>query len=296
MTENSTNETFWHAHRRSLTLTGAFAAALAWGWLYQVILSALPFLFLSVIACVAAALGTGVVSGLAVRLGRIRPAWAAVLFGVGLSAVVISAGHVTEWYWAGVRAETDLDPFQYVGLREKTGWDARQDSLAAANLGTITGWAVWLVWGMEFAAFAAATSAFAWRCGRASSCGPCNMWADAAIFDAVVQRPDSGMLRRVGKATTFEDLLPVPTPHSPPGSEGTALSYRVTGCPECRKTRFVSIAFVKFDRDWLGRPEQRQRMIQRNVEISDDQVRMLRDALPTDTIPMPVMDKLSKAA
>lgn len=296
MTESATNESFWRTHRRPLTLVAALVAALGWGWLYQVILSALPFLFLSVIACVVSALGTGVVTGLAVRLGRIRPAWAALGFGVGVAAVTIAAGHTTEWMWAGVRAGTDLDPLQYVGLRERTGWDARQDSLAAANLGTITGWAVWLVWGMEFMAFAASAGAFAWRCGRAASCEPCNLWADTALFESAVQRPDDGMVRRVAKATRFEDLLPVVTPHSPPGAVGTALLYRVEGCPECRRTRFVTVAFVKLDRDWLGRPERHERVLQRRVAISDDQVRTLRDGLPHTSEVTHVADRLSKAA
>ena len=265
---------------RPLTLAlfaAAIVAAAAAAWLYQMLMTWIPFIYVDLVLCAGFGAGLGVAGAFAVRRGHCRNRLVAVVLAVPLAAAAIGASY----FWAyrstlsaiaeknpetpmeTIRDEVPFD--RWIDARKEAGWTMTSSHSSASTRSSpdISGAGVLVVWAIEALLLLGLTVLLADAEAQKPYCERCGRWCTPKPLSlAGLGRAD------VEQALQLGDLMPL-VDIAVRGDGDPARSLVLTGdvCEGCSDTAFLTV--------------EEKTTTQRKKQTSVKSVRLLRHAILT---------------
>lgn len=230
---------------------GAIAAAAAAAWLYQMLMTWIPYIYVNLVLCAGFGAALGVAGAWAVRRGHCRNRLVAVLLAVPLAAAGVGASY----YWgyrstlsaiAEKNPETPIEAIReevtferWIDAREEAGWTMSSSHSTASrrNSPDISGAGVLVVWAIEALLLLGLTVLLVDAEAQKPYCERCGRWcAPKPLSLAGLGRAD------VEHAVQLGDLMPlVDIAVRADGDPARSLVLTGNVCDGCSDTAFLSV-------------------------------------------------------
>lgn len=216
-----------------LTLIVLLPIAAGGAWLYQVLISWIPFIYINFFIMLGYAVLLAVSNVFVLRLAKCRSQGIAAAIGAVVGLVGLGASHFFAYaahVFDGIgvvwgQGSPPVGFGDYISEKVAQGWTVGRLSSGIA----ISGFFVWAIWVIEGIAIvlvslgggvAAAETPFCEKCG-------CRANKKAGAFSVASVSPAT--VERVREAESVREMLA----DSGGGSSGDKLTYKVTRCPSC---------------------------------------------------------------
>jgi hypothetical protein len=230
---------------------GALAAGAGVAWLYQMLMTWIPYIYVNLLLCCAFGGALGVAGAFAVRLGHCRNRVLAFVLAVPLALGAVGASY----YW-GYRAtisaiaekhpDTPIDTIRqevtwqrWIDARKQAGWTMSSSHSSSSSESTpdITGLGVIAIWAVEALALLALTVMLVDKQASKPYCERCRRWCSAKPL----QIP--GLTRAdVEHAVQMGDLMPlVDIQQRSDGDPTRTLVLTGNVCDDCSDTAFLTV-------------------------------------------------------
>lgn len=254
----------------------ATVAAAAAAWLYQMLMTWIPYIYINLVLCAGFGAGLGVAGAFAVRRGHCRNRLVAVVLAVPLAAAAIGASY----FWAyrstlsaiaeknpetpmeTIRDEVPFD--RWIDARKEAGWTMTSSHSSASTRSSpdISGAGVLVVWAIEALILLGLTVLLVDAEAQKPYCERCGRWCTPKPLSlAGLGRAD------VEQALQLGDLMPlVDIAMRADGDPARSLVLTGNVCEGCSDTAFLTVE---------------AKTTQRKKQTSVKSVRLLRHAILT---------------
>lgn len=253
------------------TIVGAAVA-----WLYQSLMTWIPYLYVNLLLCAAFGAGLGVAGATAVRRGHCRNRVLALALAIPLALVAVGASY----YWAyrstitsiaddnpgapvdAIRAELTFE--RWIDARKRVGWTLHSShSSAQRSSPDIAGAGVLVIWLIEALALVGLTAFIVDTEAAKPYCERCGRWCTAKpLVLGGLGRAD------VEQAVQLGDLMPlVDIAVRSDGDPARSLVLTGNVCDGCSDTAFLTV--------------EEKTTTQRKKQTSTKSVRLIKDAILT---------------
>lgn len=255
----------------------AIVAAAAAAWLYQMLMTWIPFIYVDLVLCAGFGAGLGVAGAFAVRRGHCRNRILAVVLAVPLAAAAIGASY----FWAyrstlsaiaeknpetpmeTIRDEVRFD--RWIDARKEAGWTMTSSHSSASTRSSpdISGAGVLVVWAIEALILLGLTVLLVDAEAQKPYCERCGRWCTPKPLSlAGLGRAD------VEQAVQLGDLMPlVDIAMRADGDPARSLVLTGNVCEGCSDTAFLTV--------------EEKTTTQRKKQTSVKSVRLLKHAILT---------------
>lgn len=239
------------------------------GVIYGVAMRFIPLIILDLLLVFGFAFVSGYAAMLAIRIGKCRNPLFALAYGLLSGLVGVAASHYT-MYLLQCGGMSPMPSFMdYVHLRVKSGWTIGRVSSSSSGGAPISGFFVWLCWGIEAVVIILGAGLRAQSQAFEPFCEPCEQWAtkESVRFAAPGLSTATINQMRSGK---FEDIL------SPPMNEvkvsNDSLTYRVRVCPSCNSASFLDLIRTVIVTDKKGNTNEKKQVVCNSLQLAPEEV------------------------
>jgi hypothetical protein len=266
-------------------LLGA-AVAVASAWLYQFLMELIPLIYLNFLITAGFAFLLSMGTGAMVHGGRCRNAFVAVAAALVIGALTAGATHYFSYQSAlddivdmegldevGAEALAEQVSFgQFIEARVDMGWSFGKVGRSGDGA-PISGFFVWLLWGIEGLVLVGAAGFGAFGAARSPFCESCNEWSEddaAFIFPA----PSEETLAQIRSARSVEGLLDVEIEATGMPTQG--LLFKPSKCPSCPDNHHLSVCERVVTVDSDGKEDIKDTDLLTNVILTAEQAERVR--------------------
>ncbi len=225
------------------------------GWLYQLLITWNPLIYLNALATLIYGVVIGLAVGLGLQFGKCRNVW----LGVVLAFIAAAIGDgLTFWY-----AYSDIES---ILAQVEIGWTISKFGLPVGI--PLQGPAVYVFWGVEFILLCGAAMAAATIGPGEPFCEKCQQWTKKHHLGKIAGIDEAYLL----KALHEDNLRPFLQP--PPQASWKTVSYDLYSCPRCRKSRFLTVAV-----EWDDEGQKQEEIVLYYALVTLEQIAELRETL-----------------
>ena len=255
--------------------------AVGLGWLYQLIVAWIPFIYLNFIATLAFAGALWGAMYVSVDWGHCRNRIVAVGVGVAIGLVGIAASHYFA-YQAFVDAMladverlglrpggiAQLDFWKYVEIRVEAGYSISRGASSSGDGMPLSGIFVYGVWAVEAAIVVAGGIWGGWEAASRPFCESCGEWQhedDTYLYPT----PAFDVVQQLEDARTVEELVAPDIAFADATSR--SLVYYTGTCPSCDDSNFLTVNIKDVTQTSKGE-EVKESSLWENLEVGPEAV------------------------
>ena len=216
-----------------LVAPAVIAIAAGLGWVYQILIEVIPFIYIDALLVAGLGFGIGLITAKSVKFGNCRNPIAAGLLGAAAGLAAVGVSHVAAYQHtlALAKAQGPVSVSDYLSFRTQVGWSVGKGGSGVPIKGPF----VYVFWAVE----CLSVIGFAFAMGRAAGarpyCEECRRWADSVVTSRAVRTPGAAGVAVVRGADDIAKLLDLPAGAADAGGAigRDELIYSLTACPAC---------------------------------------------------------------
>ncbi len=267
---------------------GAGVAMIGLGFIYQKLLSWIPFIYLNALLMIGYAFAGNFAMQFAVKKGKCRNPMVAKLLGLAVGVVAILSTHRFAYQFTlneaipeimaeepgvteeEIRAEITFE--RYVEVRVDEGWSIGKGGRSGLP---IKGVFVYIVWLIEAGVVAAGTYLGANKMAQVPFIEAGDCWADQSEIVVRLSGQTIASKADLAEAGTVEQLIALPTANAePPGA--TSMVYELAKSDRYDEEAYLTVALEQVTLDKEGKPQIQRDVIWPHIIVTPKDVDALR--------------------